>query len=95
MVFIYGALLLCAGPLLFFFLFNLHSLKKSRLIIKFSRSLGSLGPVVHTTLAEFKNAIITRRFIFLFKYLSTGCLAFLTFRLFRAAICCIYMLCIL
>jgi len=46
-----------------FFPFRLS--EERRLIIDFIRSLGSLGPVVHTTPEEFKNATITGHFIFL------------------------------
>ena len=48
-----------------FFLFVL--IEERRLIIDFIRSL---GPVVHTTPEEFKNATITGRFIFLFEEIS-------------------------
>ena len=51
-----------------FFLFGL--IEELRLIIDFIRSMGSLGPVVHTTLKEFKNAPITGRIIFLFQEIS-------------------------
>jgi len=67
-VFIYGAFLLCAaGNSSDFFLFGLI---EERLIIDFIWSLRSFGPIVYTTLKEFKNATITGRFIFLFEEIS-------------------------
>jgi len=45
-------------------------MEERRLIIDFIRSLGSLGPVVHTTPEQFKNATITGRFIFFFEEIS-------------------------
>ena len=52
-----------------FFLFRL--IEERRLIIDFIRSPGSLGPGVHTTLKEFKNATITCR-IFCFRKSRPG-----------------------
>ena len=57
-----------ARDLLRFFLFGL--IEERRLIIDFIKSLGRLGPVVHTTPEEFKNATITGCFILLFEEIS-------------------------
>jgi len=64
-VFIYGPL---RGTCSDFFLFEL--IEERRLIIDFFRTPGSLGPFVHTTPEQFKNATITGRFIFLFEEIS-------------------------